>query len=329
MGKGRILLRAVYTVIFAFCANSYCLWIREIRWLWAVGAGLILVNILCGSTDLTVKKLRNKFLDHGVECLIVFVLSLIYSAVFHVILVIMIPTEYKVYLMSALFCYAAHFVLFWNGIISVYATSIQLGIKLRVIGLVCGPIPVAHFFALRKIILITREEVRFEAEKDLLNRKREKESICKTKYPILLVHGVFFRDSEKLNYWGRVPSELLRNGASLYYGDHQSALSVPDSAAELSERIKNIVAKATKGIANYNCESTIDCAIINDEWNEIRNHIGSNSVIIQYRPHSNTKASETLEALKSDLKIKVTMDMYHIAIALPLPHLQKQNLVVR
>lgn len=96
-----------------------------------------------------------------------------------------------------------------------------------------------------------------------------------------------------------------------------------------SERIKNIVAKATKGMANYNCESTIDCAIINDEWNEIRNHIGSNSVIIQYRPHSNTKASETLEALKSDLKIKVTMDMYHIAIALPLPHLQKQNLVVR
>ena len=96
-----------------------------------------------------------------------------------------------------------------------------------------------------------------------------------------------------------------------------------------AERIKNIVAKATKKIPNYNCDSTIDCAIISHEWNEIRNHVGPNSVIIQYRPYKNIEASKTLETLKSDLKIKVTMDMYHIAIALLLPHLHKQNLILR
>jgi hypothetical protein len=96
-----------------------------------------------------------------------------------------------------------------------------------------------------------------------------------------------------------------------------------------TERIKNIATKATKKTPNHNWNSKIDCAIINHEWNEIRNYIGPNSVIIQYRPHKNIKANKTLETLKSDPKIKVTIDMYYIAIALPLPHLHKQNLILR
>ena len=36
---------------------------------------------------------------------------------------------------------------------------------------------------------------------------------------------------------------MTQNGATVYYGEHQSALSVADSAAELSERIKKIVAE--------------------------------------------------------------------------------------
>ena len=82
-----------------------------------------------------------------------------------------------------------------------------------------------------------------ENAKDIVNRKRAKEKICKTKYPVLLVHGVFFRDSMHLNYWGRIPAELLKNGATVYYGNHQSALSVADSASELADRIRKIVEK--------------------------------------------------------------------------------------
>ena len=65
--------------------------------------------------------------------------------------------------------------------------------------------------------------------------------VCKTKYPILLVHGVFFRDSKIFNYWGRIPSELKKNGATVFYGEHPSALSIADSAAVLTKRIKDIV----------------------------------------------------------------------------------------
>lgn len=56
-----------------------------------------------------------------------------------------------------------------------------------------------------------------------------------------MVHGVFFRDFEHLNYWGRIPAELTENGAKIYYGNHNSAAAVRDSAKELEARISQIV----------------------------------------------------------------------------------------
>ena len=67
----------------------------------------------------------------------------------------------------------------------------------------------------------------------------QKNKSCETKYPILLVHGVFFRDSTRINYWGRIPKELEKNGAKIYYGNHQSADSVKKSGEEIAERISD------------------------------------------------------------------------------------------
>ena len=50
-----------------------------------------------------------------------------------------------------------------------------------------------------------------------------------------------FRDIRFFNYWGRIPKELEKNGATIYYGEQQSALGVAESAAEISERIKKII----------------------------------------------------------------------------------------
>ena len=46
---------------------------------------------------------------------------------------------------------------------------------------------------------------------------------CKTKYPILMVHGMGFRDRKYFNYWGRIPKILKENGADIYYG-HQDVM---------------------------------------------------------------------------------------------------------
>nr|WP_326171518.1 triacylglycerol lipase [uncultured Oscillibacter sp.] len=132
-------------------------------------------------------------------------------------------------------------VLFWNGMIRVYLTSVQLGIKHRLLAALCGWIPLVNLWYLAKIIRITGDEVEFETEKWELDETRTESEICKTKYPLLMVHGVFFRDFRYLNYWGRIPKELIRNGATVYYGQQQSAAAVEDSGRELAERIRQIV----------------------------------------------------------------------------------------
>ncbi len=76
------------------------------------------------------------------------------------------------------------------------------------------------------------------------NTARKDQAVCATKYPILLVHGVFFRDSKRLNYRGRIPAELEENGATVYYGNQTSAASVMDSGLALAERIREIVAES-------------------------------------------------------------------------------------
>ena len=132
-------------------------------------------------------------------------------------------------------------ILFWNGMIRVYLTSVQLGLKHRILAALCGWIPFLNIWYLTKIIRIASDEVEFETEKWELDEVRAENEVCKTKYPLLLVHGVFFRDFRYLNYWGRIPKELKRNGAVVYYGQQQSAASVEDSGRELAARIRAIL----------------------------------------------------------------------------------------
>ena len=134
-------------------------------------------------------------------------------------------------------------IVFWVGIIMVYLTSEQLGIRWRVLGIVCGWIPIANLIMLHIIIKTVDAEVKLEKLRVRRNASRAGQKICQTKYPILMVHGVFFRDFEHLNYWGRIPAELIENGARIYYGNHNSAAAVRDSARELADRIHQIIEK--------------------------------------------------------------------------------------
>ena len=129
-------------------------------------------------------------------------------------------------------------------------TSVQLGIKHRVLAALCGWIPLVNLWYLAKIIRICGDEVEFETQKWELDAVRAESEVCKTKYPLLMVHGVFFRDFRYLNYWGRIPRELIRNGATVYYGQQQSAAAVEDSGKELAERIRQIVEETGCGKVN-------------------------------------------------------------------------------
>lgn len=239
-----VFVLVLYSIIISFMANSFALVQQTPQSLFILIPLFLCVNILAGCSILKTKSKSLKICWHGTVLLVSFYISVIVSAVCQIAIAIKtIPNDYMFFVWSLMFCFCINFVIFWNGIICVYLTSTQLGIKLRVIGIVCGMIPIANLVALFFIIKTTITECLVESKKEKINKQRYNQRVCSTKYPILLVHGVFFRDTKYFNYWGRIPSELEANGAAIFYGNHHSASSVADSAAELKARIIEILAE--------------------------------------------------------------------------------------
>lgn len=241
MKKRFVFCTAFYSLLFFVAANSFLLLKQNLWFMAAVIPAFLLVN-LAGIFLMGAKGRTLRLCSHGTLLLHIFIITITLSVVFHIALPFLsVYEKASDFWLSVLVCAACHFVIFWNGMLCVYCSSVQLGLKHRLIGLLCGMIPVVNLFALNHILRITYGEVDFELTKQQVNQLRADQKLCATKYPILLVHGVFFRDSAKFNYWGRIPAELETNGAVIYYGNHQSAASIADSAAELAARIRQIV----------------------------------------------------------------------------------------
>ena len=203
-------------------------------------AAYVLINIF--PTVILPKTRRLRACARGNALLIEFLISTVFSVAYFVASIIR-GASFKDILVNTLLAILFEAVVFWNGIIHVYVSSGQLGIKIRVIGIVCGLIPIANLVALGIIIKTVGREIAFENRRIVLDEQRKNLQICATKYPILMVHGVFFRDFRYLNYWGRIPEALQKNGATVFYGNHQSAAAVEQSGREISERILQIVAE--------------------------------------------------------------------------------------
>lgn len=65
----------------------------------------------------------------------------------------------------------------------------------------------------------------------------------KTKYPILLVHGMGFRDHNILNYWGRIPAALEQLGCTVFYGNQDANGMIETNGAFLKQRIEEIISE--------------------------------------------------------------------------------------
>ena len=252
----------LYSIAISFFANSYTFIQQTPQSLYFIIPIFLFINVFAGCFALKTRKKSLKICHHGSVLLVSFYVSVIVSTVWQIILAVKtIPNNYPLFLWSLALCFFVNFVVFWNGIICVYLTSKQLGIKIRVIGIVCGMIPIANLIALFFIIKTTITECLVESEKEKINRQRHSLKICSTKYPILFVHGVFFRDTKYFNYWGRIPGELETNGATVFYGNHHSASSVVDSATELKLRIEEILSETGAEKVNIIAHSKggLDC----------------------------------------------------------------------
>lgn len=64
---------------------------------------------------------------------------------------------------------------------------------------------------------------------------------CKTKYPVMLVHGTGFRDWKLPLYWGRIPKALCERGADVHFGMQDGWAPTRVNAEHLCARIERVL----------------------------------------------------------------------------------------
>lgn len=128
-----------------------------------------------------------------------------------------------------------------NGFWRTALYSKQLGLGRRVAMFFLWWFFPINLFLMVRWCRIVRRELITARDKYLLEQTRVQNAICQTQYPVVMVHGICFRDWQFFNYWGRIPKALKQNGASIFYGRQSSALSIADSAEELKSEILRIL----------------------------------------------------------------------------------------
>lgn len=61
------------------------------------------------------------------------------------------------------------------------------------------------------------------------------------KYPILMVHGMGFRDYKHFCYWGRIPDMLIEMGCKVYFGHQDCNADIETNGHVIAERIDRIL----------------------------------------------------------------------------------------
>ena len=115
----------------------------------------------------------------------------------------------------------------------------------------------------------------------------------KLKYPILLVHGMGFRDSKRINYWGRIPKALEQMGCKIFYGHQDSNASIETNAQTIADRIHEIVEETGVEKVNIIAHSKggLDCRYAISTL-----HVGSKvaSLTTINTPHNGSKTVDKL-----------------------------------
>lgn len=209
------IITAVSAVTAAVCAACVPI-VRTSGALWAI-ALLILLCLAGVALPLAAysgpKSMTLRLLLHGLVCLRAFCIATLAAIPLQVyVLVKYLASEPFYALGSAAVAFLVLAVVFWVGMILVYLFSLQLGIDHRLKGVLLGLVPVANLVMLYRIMDTVSREVDFERDKLYFNKERASKRVCATSYPILMVHGVCFRDFAFPTIGGACPRTLSATG---------------------------------------------------------------------------------------------------------------------
>lgn len=121
--------------------------------------------------------------------------------------------------------------------------------------------------------------------------------LCSTRYPLMLLHGLGYRDDMKLlSAWGRIPDVLRQGGAQVFLGDLEAWGSLDVNARALKVRVEQILAETGAGKINLLAHSKGGL-----EARYLISHLGMGEVVASLTtlctPHGGTSVADRAEAL--------------------------------
>lgn len=157
------------------------------------------------------------------------------------------PLAYKsgggefVIIIDAIYTFLFFYFLILNGSIRILCTCRSLGIWKRALFLCWLFIPILHLLPLK--YLCRRAKIEYDAECCRFENRARRDGamLCATRYPIIMLHGIGFRDLQYFNYWGRIPKELVRNGATVYYGHQEAWGTIENNANIIKKTIEKVL----------------------------------------------------------------------------------------
>lgn len=129
------------------------------------------------------------------------------------------------------------------GSVCILCTCRRLGLVRRLLVFIHFWIPLVNLLLMHYLCRAARDEYDHECFQVAAQSQRAESMTCATRYPLVMVHGVGFRDLRYFNYWGRIPRALQRCGATIYYGHQEAWGSIEENARIIGEKIEEILAE--------------------------------------------------------------------------------------
>ena len=153
----------------------------------------------------------------------------------------LVPVAADYFRYNAILAFGLILLTFLNGWFRILLFSARLRIVRRILVCIYIWIPVVNLFVIYYLSRVAYNEYDHACNKSTIEQMRRDSSVCETRYPLLMLHGVGFRDLKYINYWGRIPKNLIRNGATVFYG-HQEALgTIEDNGQMVKDKIIEIL----------------------------------------------------------------------------------------
>jgi triacylglycerol lipase len=138
---------------------------------------------------------------------------------------------------------ASLILLYINGMIRILAASKRINIIKKTVAVSTMFIPLVNIPIMLYACSAAKAEFEHECYRVVKQNMRIDSQICNTKYPLVMIHGIGFKDYKYINYWGRIPKELMKNGAKVYYGNQEAFGTVEYNAQDIKNKIFEVMAE--------------------------------------------------------------------------------------